>query len=416
MESETPSPLDASFELRRQLEEQRARLRQIGLQRQEQRRVLESELEQQFHCLQQVLLESQQHSQERETAANGKWDWLEHEEKGLRERKQDLELLLEEHRQVQETVRLQQAQFSGELQNAWKNLLEKQADLLPATQLESHPSVNSLLTSVEQLKNELRQVNQSYEQECLERLQLEDDLQQTRRKLENWKDVSSAPQVLQSSTQEADADTIADLQQRLDMALADLRSAKQQIQELQARPANKPMTPAPINGNDWEARKKQLLAQLESDYNEEKPLEQAEKIAISEVIRQTDETLYLKNQEIATFHKRLQEMELQIQAHKTPSQDIMKLLNADELIQQERINLRILQDKLREQLCEAEVNLSLERAKIARERQELDDRMRVWEKQKSGNSATESNTADKKKSTTNLGGRWLARLGLSDEK
>ena len=61
---------------------------------------------------------------------------------------------------------------------------------------------------------------------------------------------------------------------------------------------------------------------------------------------------------------------------------VAQLLDTDELVRQERESLKQLQDGLREQLRKAEVDISLERAKLARERAELDEKLRGWESEK----------------------------------
>jgi hypothetical protein len=64
-------------------------------------------------------------------------------------------------------------------------------------------------------------------------------------------------------------------------------------------------------------------------------------------------------------------------------------------------------------LRQAEVEISLERAKLARERAELEDKLRAWETERSTwQAAAGEATSDKTKKPA--GRKWLARLGLGD--
>jgi hypothetical protein len=87
----------------------------------------------------------------------------------------------------------------------------------------------------------------------------------------------------------------------------------------------------------------------------------------------------------------------------------------DELIKQERENLKQLQGSLREQFKKVEVDLSLERAKVARERAELEEKLRAFESDRAAAGAgPETPGGDKGKKAK--GGKWLARLGLQSGK
>jgi len=75
-----------------------------------------------------------------------------------------------------------------------------------------------------------------------------------------------------------------------------------------------------------------------------------------------------------------------------------------------------LQQEWREKLKKAEVDISLERAKLARQRQELEERIQQLERDRAkyGDEPTvdENNVKQEKKPQR---GRWLARLGLKEE-
>jgi hypothetical protein len=93
---------------------------------------------------------------------------------------------------------------------------------------------------------------------------------------------------------------------------------------------------------------------------------------------------------------------------------VAQMLDTDELIRQERESLKRLQENLREQLKQAEVDISLERAKLARDRSELEEKIRGLEAEKASYTpAGHDGQGDKGK---RQGGRkWLTRLGLGDK-
>lgn len=89
------------------------------------------------------------------------------------------------------------------------------------------------------------------------------------------------------------------------------------------------------------------------------------------------------------------------------------MLDTDELITLERENLKALQENLREQLRQAEVDISLERAKVARERLELEARLAQFEEERSqlakGSAPASSGEKPGKK---NAGSKWFNHMGL----
>ena len=67
---------------------------------------------------------------------------------------------------------------------------------------------------------------------------------------------------------------------------------------------------------------------------------------------------------------------------------------------------------MREKLRQFEIEASLERARLARERSNLDEKLRVLEQEKVHAAPDDTPPeADKPKSSR----RWLARLGIKDE-
>ena len=82
---------------------------------------------------------------------------------------------------------------------------------------------------------------------------------------------------------------------------------------------------------------------------------------------------------------------------------------------QERAKLAELQDQWKSKLRQAEIDISVERAKITRDRAEIEDKLAAYEKERSKHAADggspDGPNGGAKKPTR---GRWLARLGLKD--
>ena len=93
---------------------------------------------------------------------------------------------------------------------------------------------------------------------------------------------------------------------------------------------------------------------------------------------------------------------------------ISEIVDNSEIIQEERAKLKKLQTEWLEKLREDEVELSIERANIARERTELEQLRRQFEQaEKQDTSDEPSPSADSQRSNPSRH-RWLSRLGLKD--
>jgi hypothetical protein len=208
------------------------------------------------------------------------------------------------------------------------------------------------------------------------------------------------------------------LQRRLELAMQEIRELKQQNQELSSHspPRATPgrASAAPLgNSFDWESQKLRLLQELESNFDSSTPERAEEKLAIEEVIRETDRIVAEKDRELAALRQQLAEVSAghANQAVDKAAQD--KLLDADQLIATERTRLQQLQEEWREKLRQSEVEISIERAKLARERLQLEERSRFGPAPTPPSDSEEKKGDDSKLATAQRG-RWLTRLGLSN--
>jgi hypothetical protein len=212
---------------------------------------------------------------------------------------------------------------------------------------------------------------------------------------------------------------VDDLKRRFEMAVQDVRELKTKNVELteQLARAKSSSGRAPIaaigGGGGWESLKQKLMADLDDSFDESKPADQADKTTVENTIKITDEIVAAKDHEIEELQRLLDSQAKQVGDMAVGAAAVAQMLDTDELVKQEREALKRLQDQLREQLRQAELDISLERAKLAREKSELEEKARCLETEKANLSAiySESPGDSGKKPKAR---KWLTRLGLGD--
>jgi chromosome segregation ATPase len=207
-----------------------------------------------------------------------------------------------------------------------------------------------------------------------------------------------------------------DLQRRFEMAVDDVRQLKQENAKLreQLAAAGKSQSgggaDAAALGSDWAAQKARLMAMLaEEDEDGEVSEERAaERATVANTIAATDRVIADRDHEIAELRAALESRgEARSQQDAAAEAQREEVLSGDELIAAERERLAKLTIEWEEKLRAAELEFSIERAKLAREQAAVRDR--ILEIQ-SGNVQVD-NPGDPGKPRR----RWLAALGLHDE-
>ena len=203
---------------------------------------------------------------------------------------------------------------------------------------------------------------------------------------------------------------------RYEMALDDLRDLKAKHAELQrqldqarSNAANLADGEPTRNGIlDWEAEKRRILDTLETDFDQSDRQQQAERLKIEDVLQTTEKVIAEKDREIEELRRRLEEQDgdAKIETERSAATD--RVIDGDAVIRRERERLEQLQEQWREKLRQAEVELSVERAKLARQHAELEDRAKAG----AAETSPETNAAEKVEQPAC--GRWLARLGLTE--
>ena len=161
---------------------------------------------------------------------------------------------------------------------------------------------------------------------------------------------------------------------------------------------------------DWEAEKQRIVAALEADFDGDDKARQQQRLKIEEVVRTTDKIIAAKDREIQELNERLEELS-HSDAVKAPGKASGNRAPAgDSVVREERENLKQLQEQWRDKVRQAEVELALERAKIARQRAELEEQIRAAAAATPAAATTDADRLAER----STGGRWLARLGLTN--
>lgn len=304
--------------------------------------------------------------------------------------KQQLTVLDEQNRGLEEQVRELQAALSAQQNSA------------SAAAFGGHEVIDRL--NVE--KQQLVERASAAEAQIVE---LTEELNETSREL------AGLQKLLAERSSAADAEQQGDLRRRLEMAVDDLKIEKARSAELQRKLAQAPAaSAAPGDATDWESQKRRLLATLEAD-DAGGPQQKRERLQIEEAILATDRTVAEKDREIEELQTQLLAMQrTHYGTMAVGAAAVADVLDKDEIIRQERENLQQLQHEWREKLRRAEVDISVERAKLARERADLEEKLRLYEDQQAQRAKHDA-AAPKDKPAKPDRGRWLTRLGLKDE-
>ena len=212
-----------------------------------------------------------------------------------------------------------------------------------------------------------------------------------------------------------------DMRRRHEMALDDLRDLKAENAELKKQlsegHAGGASGGATVGGAmDWESQKRRFLAALEAESGDEQEGEEAEqraaeRVKMGQVICSTGEALDAKDRELEEMRQLLENQSESLGSVAVGAAALGKVFDQDEIIRQQRETLKRLEEEWKAKLRQAEIEISVERAKIARQRAEVDEKTRAFNE----SGGREKAEADKAKQPAKpVRGRWLARLGLND--
>jgi hypothetical protein len=156
-----------------------------------------------------------------------------------------------------------------------------------------------------------------------------------------------------------------------------------------------------------------LLDALEAE-NPTHDTRRQEHLTIDGTIRITDTIVQDKDREITELKQLLNEQSQSVGSVAVGAAALGGLLDSDEIIRQQRERLAQLQAEWEAKMRQAEIDISMERARLARERAELDEGQRSLEEQLQAQTPTPTDGGDATKSQSPQRGRWLSRLGLRE--
>jgi len=330
--------------------------------------------------------------------------------------------LNEQRARTRQFLQRQQERFV-KLNGQWAAQIHESLCPPPADEQATGPGQSELIerltTEVEQLQAALEHAESTGSETASQHDALTAELQALRSQRQQLRDrLTEAESKLADGphTSAVDPQQYDDLRRRFEMAVEDVRELKAKNAELEQQRQSGSGAPAgppadePGGHLDWEAQKRRLMAQLE-DFDDDDEDDARDRLTIEGAIRITDQVVAEKEQQI-------DELRSQLDRHSVapdPSQAVAETLNADEVIREERENLRRLQQDWQEKLRKAEIEISVERAKLARERTAMEEQIQSYKAQIEQLSAADSSSAASDGSKTSGRGNWLARLGLTGD-
>ena len=205
---------------------------------------------------------------------------------------------------------------------------------------------------------------------------------------------------------------LADFQRRFELAVEDVRELKTKNAQLESRLAERKPASSGVADNssmDWESQKRRLLASLDEEGEDEidEP-RRKDRTTIAATIEMTDAVVAEKDLEIKELRAQLAAgigKEEIAKAHGEAA--LNEIVDADAIVQQHRQRLAELEAQMDKTLRAAELELSVERARMARQKVELEE-LRDELAQRESQVGDSPGTAVPKH-------RWLSKLGLSGD-
>ena len=207
---------------------------------------------------------------------------------------------------------------------------------------------------------------------------------------------------------------ISDLQRRFELAVEDVRELKTKNAQLEAKLAAAAQRPGPkaeTGGSDWESLKRKMLASLEEETDNAIDEERTkERTTIERTIEMTDAVVADKDRQIDELKTQLAGIDSAKKGSEQDEQDerINKLIDADEVIAEHRKRITQLEREMQDKLRAAELEISVERAKLARHKAELEELRSDLESQQQSRDPHGAAAGTPRR-------RWLSKLGLSGE-
>ena len=209
-----------------------------------------------------------------------------------------------------------------------------------------------------------------------------------------------------------------DASRRYLMAMDDIRDLKarnaelqRQLLEAQSASTRRGAAAPSDSSGDWETQKRRMLAELESDDRHD--AESADRrLKIEEIVARTDKIIAEKDREIEELQHLLNDQSNSVGSLALGAAALEQVLDQDAIIREERQRLQQLQDECRDKLRQAEIELAMERARLARRDAEIEEKIRNADQRQS---TADADAAALAPTGRPVRGRWRAQLGLTDD-
>jgi|GEM_PF-3242635 len=205
-----------------------------------------------------------------------------------------------------------------------------------------------------------------------------------------------------------------DHRRRYEMSIEEIRELKKQVKGLEDQLAiggGAVGASSTADSVNWELQKQQIMASLETDFDGQDDRDLPERADIERIFEQTNQIVAAKDHEIDKLRRLLENNKDDYDLESVPGEATSnEVLNNDAIIREEREKLRRLQEEWNEKLRKTEIEISIERANIAREMAKLTEKERTLE----NCGKAEVGPADDEVGGGSRTGRWLERLGLQN--
>jgi hypothetical protein len=187
---------------------------------------------------------------------------------------------------------------------------------------------------------------------------------------------------------------------------------QRQLLELQSPAARRdPAAPISSGGANWELQKRRFLENLASDDRHD--AESTERrLKIEESVARTDKIIAEKNHEIQELRYLLENQSNSVGSLAVGAAALEQVFDQDAIIREERQRLQQLQNDCQAKLRQAEIEIAMERARLARRDAEIEEKIRNNDLHR-----TAADTENEALAPTGrpIRGRWRTQLGLTDD-
>jgi hypothetical protein len=189
-------------------------------------------------------------------------------------------------------------------------------------------------------------------------------------------------------------------------------SLQRQLLDLQSSAAGRgAAAAAPAAANNWETQKRKLLANLATDDPHDSEATER-RLKIEEIVARTDKIIAEKNCEIEELKYLLDHQSSSLGSLAVGAEALGQIFDQDAVILEERQRLQQLQDETQAKLRAAEIEIAMERARLARREAEIEEKIL-------NNNLRQSTAEAESEALAPTGrpirGRWRTQLGLTDD-